>query len=446
MLYVTGKCRFDAILDWLCAMKIRSDFTSLSTLETTKWKAMRTLFLALITVGFGLNLEAQSLPELYQMAETQSESLGSKAALVEQANVRYYQALGSIFPTASLEFSKTKQDQIASGLAGAITNFKITGTQPIFKGFREYYGLFQARELLRSEAQGQKAEKLRLREQVAARLFKFLSLEAELKSFAEGQSALEKRVSELRARVQTGRSKRSDVLSAEANLESLRSQMKIFEAQRDIETQNLVFLTGLKTSLKVPTFAPLKSPVSLEEMSRFSNSHPKVQAESHKLEAAKDNRMMSLGEHLPTADLSGNYYLKRTGTFQDVEWDIRFDAKLPIFQGGVGINKVREAHAKERQALLEFQKAQRETSLQIQNDVTNYNARLAELRSLEKAVELSKAAYKEQSSQYDLGLVSNLDVLSSLSTYYETKRSLDRSLHELLFLEEKLRLLRETVQ
>jgi hypothetical protein len=37
MLYVTGKCRFDAILDWLCAMKIRSDFTSLSTLETTKW-------------------------------------------------------------------------------------------------------------------------------------------------------------------------------------------------------------------------------------------------------------------------------------------------------------------------------------------------------------------------------------------------------------------------
>ncbi len=407
---------------------------------------MRTLLLTLLPLSLCSILNAQTLSELYQMAEVQSETLGSKAALVDQANIRYYQALGSILPSVNLEFNQTKQDQIASGLAGTITNFKITGTQPIFKGFREYYGLFQARDLLKSEELSQKAEQLKLREQVAARLFKFLSFEAELKSFAEGQTALEKRVLELRSRVQTGRSKRSDVLSAEANLESLKSQMKIFEAQRDIEVQNLVFLTGLKTPLKAPSLAPSKSPISLEEMSGLSRSHPKVRAESYKLEAAKDNRKMSWGEHLPTADLSGNYYLKRTGTFQDVEWDIRFDAKLPIFQGGVGINKVREAHAKERQALMELQRVQREAALQIQGDVTNYNARLAELRSLEKAVELSRAAYREQNSQYDLGLVSNLDVLSSLSTYYETKRSLDRSLHELLFLEEKLRLLKESIQ
>jgi outer membrane protein TolC len=407
---------------------------------------MRTLFLALVSVVSCLNVEAQTLSELYEMAETQSESLGSKAALVEQANVRYYQALGSIFPSASLEFSQTKQDQIANGLAGTITNFKITGTQPIFKGFREYYGLFQAREILKSEKQSQMAEKLRLREQVAARLFKFLSFEAELKSFAEGQMALEKRVSELKSRVKTGRSKRSDVLSAEANLESLKAQRRIFEAQRDVEAQNLIFLTGLEGPLKAPAFTPSKSPISVESLIGMATSHPRVLAESHKLEAAKDNRMMSFGEHLPTADLSGNYYLKRTGTFQDVEWDLRFDAKLPIFQGWVSINRVREAQAKERQALMEFQRAQRETALQIQTDVTNYNARLAELGSLEKAVELSKSAYKEQSSQYDLGLVSNLDVLSSLGTYYETKRSFDRSLNELSFLEEKLRLLKEVVQ
>lgn len=415
---------------------------------------MRILIVVLIQLSLSDSLEAQSLSELYEMAESQSEVLGSKTALIDQANLRYYQALGSIFPTVAASFDhirqdsfdETRQDQIQSGLVGKITSLRITGTQPLFKGLKEYYGLFQARELARSEQQSRRAEQLKLKEQVAARLFKFLSFEAELRSLSEGQKALEKRVAELDSRVKTGRSKRSDVLSAQANLESLRSQTRVFEAQRDVEFQNLVFLTGLNSRLKAPTFQVPKVPAIHDDLMKLASSHPKVLMESHKLKAAEDNKAMSYGEHLPTADLSGNYYLKRTGSLKDVAWDVRLDAKLPIFQGGVPTNKVREAYAKERQALMELQKAQRETELQIQSDLTHYKARIAEINSLEKAVRLSQAAYNEQVRQYDLGLVSNLDVLTSLSNLYETKRSLDRSTHELLFLEEKLRLLKETVQ
>lgn len=407
---------------------------------------MHIFLLAFFTFFIPLPSQAQSLSELYQLAERQSEILGSKENLIEQANLKYYQALGTVLPTIGLDFSQTKQGQGASELSGSITNLKFSGKQPLFRGLSEYFGLFQAGQLIKSEQQSQRAEKLRLREQVAARLFKYLSLEAELRVFSQGKDTLSKRVQELNGRVKSGRSKRSDVLSAEANLESLKSQIKIFEAQRDIELQNLIFLTGLQERLRPPSLPPLRSEPPNDEILKLATSHPRVLAESHKLSAAQLNRSASIGQQLPTADFSGNYYLKRTGALKDVSWDLRLDVSLPIFQGFSGINKVREAYAKERFAIIELQRVQRESQLQIQADLTHYKARREELKSLERASQLSEAAYKEQSKQYDLGLVSNLDVLSSLTSYHEAKRSFDRSLHELAFLEEKLRLLQEATQ
>ena len=55
----------------------------------------------------------------------------------------------------------------------------------------------------------------------------------------------------------------------------------------------------------------------------------------------------------------------------------------------------------------------------------NYAQIRSQLQWLEKALAKSEEAYKLNKKDYQFGLVTNLDVLQSLNSYIQTKRSYD---------------------
>src|SRR5687768_15392679 len=122
----------------------------------------------------GFAIETQmGLSELYEQAVKQSETVATQLEQVNQANERHKQARGGLFPTVSGVASYKQQDSdIPSGAASSVYPsydplIKLTATQPLFRGLREFAALRQARALTDVEAADLAQAKLTLFNSVA---------------------------------------------------------------------------------------------------------------------------------------------------------------------------------------------------------------------------------------------------------------------------------------
>ena len=66
----------------------------------------------------------------------------------------------------------------------------------------------------------------------------------------------------------------------------------------------------------------------------------------------------------------------------------------------------------------------------MKNDHARLVSLSAQVQTLRRASELAEKNYKTQTSDYRLGLVTNLEVISALNTCQETKRVYDKTYFE----------------
>ena len=123
----------------------------------------------------------------------------------------------------------------------------------------------------------------------------------------------------------------------------------------------------------------------------------------------------------------GNYYLQKTGPSGDIKWDAQLALTLPLFAGGANLSRVREASSIERQGTLELVRIRRLAGQDIRVLYTRVRTDLAQVAALSTAADLAERNYAEQSSDYRLGLVTNLDVMQSLANAKDSRRSADRA-------------------
>ncbi len=145
------------------------------------------------------------------------------------------------------------------------------------------------------------------------------------------------------------------------------------------------------------------------------------------IEIADDKIDSVWGQHLPSLDATGNYYVKRTGILENSKWDIGIQLTVPLFSGGSINAEVREYHEikkqKELALALDLRNARRDNEMLFES----LSRTLTQRKLLIEALKLAQENYEEQTRDYRLGLVTNLDVLSALNTYQETKRQSDKT-------------------
>jgi len=385
------------------------------------------------SVAFADAIEPMTLEQYYQAALKQSEVIGTQRELITQAEEQYRQARAARLPTISGVASYTQQE--ASSTAPSTpstqptqTNARLTLTQPLFRGFREFAALRQTKELLNAQSDDYRRAQVQLYEDVVTNFYTVLSYEHDLDNYAQEIDQNLARKKDLQARVRIGKSRNSEVLNIEATISSLRAQVEQIHAQLQAARQNLAFLSGRDAN------TPLKDDQAtiyqLDPVNTYLaalDQRPDIKASEKRLSAANENVSVARGERLPSVDLNANYYLERPGYLKDINWDVQLLLTIPLYSGGSVNSKVREADSQKTQAELALSQVRRQAEQEIRSAYSAVIFDIAQREALKKSTDAADKSYRAQLRDYRLGLVTNLDVLQALTALQQNQRALDRA-------------------
>lgn len=408
-----------------------------------KWpfRSPRTLlFLSLALAPALAHADSMDFARVFESAKSRAESVAIREASHRQADEQVSILEGALFPTINLVGSYTRQDDPNAG-SGTFSNFsnadqysaRLALTQPIFQGLREFAELKASKLNRKAEELRKENEILLLYRQVAEAYYGVLSAEKDVSNLKGLIDLTQLRVKELEGRTRIGRSRRGELLSAQAQVASLKAQEEIAAAGLEQSRNQFALTTGLprNTLLVEAKEIPAEKTKPLEEYLGAIHKRPDLMAQSALVDASEERIDSAWGAHLPTLSATGNYYLTRTGVLKDTKWDVGLQLTVPIFAGGSIQARVRELTEQQKQQKLALEQTRRAAEKQIR-DAHEYLGRVfSQHARLEEAVKIAEDNYKEQTKDYRLGLVTNLDVLQALNTFQENKRLLDRSVMEI---------------
>lgn len=383
------------------------------------------------------NTAGLTLDDCYAAALKRSEVIGTQVELIVQAEETIKQAYGSILPGITGSASRTWQEPVNNGTGSSIFPstqdlVKLTATQPLFRGLREFAGIRQAKGLDQATVEDKRAAEVQLYKDTSQAFFNVLFFERDLANINTELELYRKRVTELNERIRIGRSRVSEVLTIESSAASLRAQADAQRGQIDAAREILAFQTGLSRDIALrDNGAPGNGTMPIDKYLVRLEERPDVRGPKARVTAAEDAVSVAKGAHLPSVDLLGDYYITRPGLQADSKWDVQLLLTVPIYAGGTIESKVRQAASQGAQAELALSRARRLAEQDIRTTFETVQSDLIQIRSLESAVKLSERNYAEESREYRLGLVTNIDVLQALTSSQESVRALDRARYTL---------------
>ena len=368
---------------------------------------------------------ALTLEECYQLALKRSEEIAIHQELIKETEGRFAQALSAILPRASFALSEKRQDGSggSSFTLKEIPERKFVFTQPLFAGFKEFAAMAASRaERRQRRFEKTKAELILMVD--VSNAFYFLQQQRKDRQAMETiRETLHGRLQELADREQLGRSRASERASAQAQLRRVEAQIEQAKSDEATAEHLLAFLTGL------PFVGGLQDPQeggpALERVEAYLakvDRRPDVNATEQAWRVAQKQVAVARATLFPTVDAEANYYTKRVGVTQDIDWDATVTVDVPIFQGGQALGATKEASAKAREAKLRYDETQRAAELDIRDAHTKAGAALGRLAALEQALEAAEDSYRLQVEDYRHSLVNNLEVLQALQALEDARR------------------------
>ena len=286
-----------------------------------------------------------TLDEYYAAALKRREVVATQSELIRQAEERYHQAGASRLPTVDAIATRTRIDDGASDATANPTrqrNSRLTATQPLFRGFREFATVRQTQALMGAQGEDYRGARVQLFKDVAQNFYDVLAFEQDLANLDGQIRQHQQREKELEDRVRIGRSRVGEVLTVQATVGTLRAQVESRRAELGAAREAFAFLSGL------PVSTPLRDTETVPENSGTLDEHlarlelrPDVKAVRQRLTAAQENIAVARGAHLPSLDLVANRYLERTGSLSNVEWDVQLALTLPLYARGGTQSRVR---------------------------------------------------------------------------------------------------------
>ena len=398
---------------------------------------MKIISFIVIALGLLIPLKATSeeltLDQCYQAALKRSETIADQDELIKQAEEKIKQARGYIFPSINFNASYLRQEAVSSDTSTSPSPasqplLKLSGTQPLFRGFRDFAALKQTKTAKDYQLEAKYSAEIDLYKDVATSFFTILILENDLRNVRNEIDLYEKRVKEINERVRIGRSRVSEVLSTESSMSLLGAEVESIVGEINSVREGFAFFTGLPNNSTLSSVdLSENNSKSLEAYMKGLEDRPDIKSAKLKLETTKKNIDIAMGANYPSVDLNGNYYFYRTGSLENVNWDFTALLTMPIFAGGVLMSKTREAKSQVREAELTLSKTTRSAEEDIKSNYYVWAASISQKNALEKATKIAEQNYVLQNKEYRLGLVNNLDVLDALSSYQGALRSFDQT-------------------
>lgn len=378
---------------------------------------MKILILVLL---ISLPTYAQSLNDLFKSLEANNLEIQKKKLDLEIAKQEKKEALSSLLPQLSLEHTSFKQN---SDTSSDTRNTRLSLSQNIFAGGAEYKALDLAQTNIDIASEDYYKTLNEKKLSLAKSFYEILSVKSELKLLKTQEIAITKRVKELNNRKRIGRSRNIDVLTAKSQqarvlAESINLTTSLSKLEAELRAlilwdEDLNLIDELKlSSLKV----------SVDDKQKLLDA-PEYKASILSRKAAELNLSVDKASHIPSLDLAGNYYLDRTGTNADVDWDVSLNASWALFSGGGDRAQIKQSSIALRQAELSLRDLQKKRSLDWRRYYDEITNKKEAVKKLNVAANLAKETYEENLKEMKLGLVSSIEVYRAEEDYMQIKRS-----------------------
>ncbi len=381
------------------------------------------------------NVVCTDLSAAIRAGSEKSESVQIENAAVEEAGAQLDSARAGVMPSLALSGTATKAEGVPDGSAANVqSGLKIILSQPLYKGGREYALLRAANAQLEAGQAKAAAAMVKSARDLTVMYFNTLGAQAEVAALTDLRGLSERRYSEIKSRVAIGRSRATDGLGAEAQVSSARAQLDAAKIQLESVRRSLESATGLKVDsvCDVPVGDVAVGGVpggagptaDWEHVRQKVLARPDIIAERIALDVARESVNAARAGHMPSFDLSGNYYLKRaTSSSANSNWDVTLSASLPLFSGG-GVNAaVREAKAVEVQQSFRQQLAERSALDEARDLWERFAASQKQNEMLDESAKKSDVYYRRVAQDERLGLASSLETLQALTSAIDARRA-----------------------
>lgn len=347
--------------------------------------------------------------------------------LIIQSTEQKKQNQGNFLPKLSARGTYLKQDNVNVDQKTIGLNL----AHSIYRGGRDSL-LIESSDKNITIAENQKnADRINLYLSVIQTYYNYFLNLNDYKNLQLLKNQSKERVDETRKRVQVGRSRRGELLQAEAQLASVDAQLFNGLGLVKESEERFYILTGLERgndAFNEVIMVPSESS-SVESYIDSAYNRPDVKSRELRKELAEIDLSSSKAQYYPTLDLASNYYFNKRNTtsFRDSKWDIGLTLNFPLFEGGATRAKVNESVQKKEQAIYTLADYKKSIQLDITSRYETYHRYLDQVKAFDLAQEKAKNSYDVAVRDYRLGLISNLDVLSSLNLYLDSKRNSEKT-------------------
>lgn len=376
---------------------------------------------------------ALTLKEAYESAREKSEPSQLTSVATERAEELKTQAYGSLFPSLRLSYRILTQD-IPPTSGGSVpsafreenqTTSSISLVQPLFRGGAEFATLKMANLTIENSRSLERAFDFELWVRVAEDFFGVLSLEKEYQIVKRLRSSLTDRVSELRRRARIGQTRRSDLLSAQAQAQATDSELLALESRIQASRRALAITASVPESQELSDDVNFPNEIpSLATYVDKVRSHPALEVARRDVQIAEQSKRVASAGHWPQLDLQGNYYIDRPGVLADSKWDVSLNLTLPLFQGGIVSSQVRDQVYARTQRELELALLEKEMDASLRNFHEEAVKAKEILEGARRSVELYRQSYNLLNQEYRNGIISYLEVNPVEREYWESLRRL----------------------
>ncbi|MBI4431674.1 MAG: TolC family protein [Candidatus Omnitrophica bacterium] len=383
-----------------------------------------------------------TLKDCYALALRQSEEIAIRREEIEATEAEFFKAASEALGDVHFKMTQFRQDARDSGdtssVGGSLTRqlrrervFEIN--QPVFQGFKAFAAINAAGALRKQRSEERKRAEQLLFLDVAKAFYAVLLHKKDVEIIEEIEKLFQERIQELNDRESIGRSRRSEVVTAEARLKTLLAELARSRGNRIISRYELEFLTGAQLDAEqlMDEDLPLRDAGSLENYLANAEQRPDVKASRQALRTASQGIISAQSDLWPEITVDTTAYELREGFQSGIDWDVLLTIDVPLFQGGEIVGNIKEAITRKKKFQLSHDLTKREAELDIKKSFQTWLTAVNRYSTLKEAREASEENYDLQKEEYERNLVGNLDVLEALESLNQTRRDVNDALYRM---------------
>lgn len=274
---------------------------------------------------------------------------------------------------------------------------------------------------------------------VAERYLNVLQAQDALTSIASEIDAVANQLAQIQSLYQVQQAQITDLRQAEASLTAVEASQLRLQAELAIAQESLRSITGID----VGNLFVLDPEISLPEaensiqywVQTARENNQQIEARRYALEAAEEYIAENKGASMPRVTLIAQRQESNVGFdnlfIDDTETTyFGLDVSIPIYAGGTNRARISEARSQQSIAESELRQVELEANALVRSAYLQVQSSKLLTEAAERLVESTRVSSEAMQRGFELGTVTNVDVLNALRDQYQAERDLQTARYE----------------